>query len=157
MLISCAPHPKPDIIPCQGEENCSMNCSISTNFTCLIGFTVTRIQQVTCCQYATCVRFPPAPPLYRCENSLVNPHVFSVYLWCTFRFQNRYRILFPNALQILIKLLLPSAYPRRVVPLGYPNTLVPKEHRDMSNRNTPEEKRAIRSIPGIFPSGGESS
>jgi len=55
---------------------------------------------------------------------------FSVYPWRPLRYHERHRVLFPNALQILLKLLLAGAYPGRIVSLSNPHALVSEKNRD---------------------------
>jgi hypothetical protein len=75
-------------------------------------------------------RSPPPLPTYLFEVPLVNPLVFLVYLWRTLRPHERHRVLLPNALQILLKLLLASTHPRGIEPLCYPDALMAKQYGD---------------------------
>jgi len=72
---------------------------------------------------------------------------FSVCLWCPPRCHESHRVLLPNALQILLKLLLASAHPRRVVALSNPHALVSEENRNPFERDASEEQLNRNCVP----------
>src|SRR3981081_1804178 len=81
------------------------------------------------------VQIPPSPPLFPVCLQLVDGLTFSVYLRCTFRFEESHGILRPTAAHIRFCLLLAFTNPRTVMALGNLDALMPKQDSDALQRN----------------------
>ena len=69
-----------------------------------------------------------------------------MYLWCTLRLEERYRILAPSPREVGLDLFLPGLRPRRVVLLRDANALMPEKHRDAIHGDARGKESARESV-----------